>query len=123
MTTVGSTDDYIDSLDVIADIEELQEKLAGEPDKWTAREELQDELDILQAFADQGRAFDDWEYGLQFIHEDFFQDFCEEYVRDSGDIDSVPEFIVNAIDWEIVADSMREDYTEVEFDGQVYLTR
>jgi len=122
MTTVGSTDDYIDSLDVIADIEELQAELKTEFNSHR-REDIQAELDTLEAFADQGRDFDDWEYGLQFIHEDFFQDFCEEYVRDSGDIDSVPAFIVEAIDWEIVADNMREDYTEVEFDGQTYLTR
>lgn len=120
MTTVGSTDDRIDSLDVISDIEELQDELEHERNV-IRREELTQELETLEAFADQGRAFDDWPHGLLFIHEDFFTEYVEESYQDI--YGNVPDALANHIDWEGVADDWREDYSEVEFDGQTYLTR
>lgn len=65
-----------------------------------------------------------WDYGLQLIDEDDFQDYCEELVLDIGDLPKdLPSYISNNIDWEGVAEDLKVDYSEVTFRGTTYLYR
>lgn len=66
----------------------------------------------------------EWDYGLQLIDEDGFQEYCEDLVSDIGDLPKdLPSYISNNIDWSGVADDLRQDYSEVKFRGTTYLYR
>lgn len=66
----------------------------------------------------------EWECGMYFIEEDKFEDYCEQDLIDCGWISKdMPYLIRNNIDWEGIADDMRQDYSEVEFQGKNYLYR
>jgi len=135
--TVSNSDLRIDSLDVIADIAALKEewdRTLGEDhtdfailseDDWAAGlgEDGARELVALEEFAEQGAGFDDWEHGAQLIHEDDFAEFAEELVTDLGYLDTVPGWIKYHIDWEEVADELKEDYSAIDFDGVTYYIR
>lgn len=66
----------------------------------------------------------EWDYGITFIPEDEFEAYCEELVKDIGDLPkNLPSYIANNIDWEGVADDLRVDYSEVEYQEVTYLFR
>lgn len=136
MTDIRNTDEVIDSRDVIARIEELEAERDSfvigapdgtetpAPDQWAEENPDEfDELEGLQAFATQAQDYaPDWEYGATLIHEDYFTQYCEEMVKDIGDLpQDIPAYL--EIDWDATAANLKVDYTEVEFDGQTYLVR
>ena len=66
----------------------------------------------------------EWDYGLQLIDEDDFQEYCEDLVSDIGDLPTdLPSYISNNIDWEGVAEDLKVDYSEITFRGTTYLYR
>lgn len=113
-----NTDDTIDSRDIIARIEELEEAAMGQVEP-----EGGEEYAMLVAFAKEASDYaEDWQYGATLVHESYFEKYCEEMVKDCGDLpQDIPWYIV--IDWEATANNMRQDYTEVELDGETYLIR
>lgn len=67
---------------------------------------------------------DTFEDGVTLIEERDFEEYCEDFMRDCGYIPrDLPSIIENNINWSGIADDMRHDYTEVEYDGRVYLFR
>jgi len=138
---IYNTQDVIDSRDVIERIEELeaekQELLddieeADEEDAPEIKEELitwtdqyGEELEALKKLAKDGEDYaTDWIYGVGLIHEDYFTEYCEELCKDIGDIPKeLPWYIANHIDWDGVADEIKQDYTEIDFDGETYYVR
>lgn len=112
------TDDIFDSRDAlerIAELEELGERYREQPeeDEYTA-------LKALESWAEDNVS--DWTYGEQFIHADYFEEYAEQAVKDAGCIpNDFPAWIV--IDWAETADSLKEDYEEVEFRGSTYFVR
>jgi len=141
---INNTQEIIDSRDIIARIEELESELAdlteeimeelelessGEnycdiPEDYEDFWDIKDELDILRILQDQGEMYSDWDYGATLIHEDYFVEYCEELCKDIGDIPSnLPWYINNHIDWEGVAEEIKMDYTELDFDGVTYFIR
>ena len=78
------------------------------------------EIDDLENEIDNG----EWEYGTHLIDEDDFEDYCEEFVTDCGYISKdTPSLIINNIDWNGIAEDMKQDYSEVVFRGTTYLYR
>lgn len=66
----------------------------------------------------------EWDYGLQLIDEDDFQEYCEDLVSEIGDLPKdLPSYISNNIDWSGVSEDLQVDYSEVEFRGTNYLYR
>lgn len=66
---------------------------------------------------------DDFE-DTHFIEESEFTEYCKELLRDCGDLPSnLPFYIEDNINWDGVADDLRVDYAEVEYDGKTYLFR
>ena len=56
------------------------------------------------------------------IEEDDFEDYCEELVIDCGYIPKdFPSWI--EIDWEATASNMKQDYSELDYQGITYLFR
>lgn len=91
--------------------------------EFAGHEEL--ELDeLLQLEVDLGCTLESADQNsLFFIDEDYFEDYARELAYDLGAINHVEEWPACHIDWKAAADSLRYDYTEVEFQGNTYLFR
>lgn len=114
---ISNMDDQIDSRDVIARIEELQEQ-----DDRDADDEA--ELTTLTALADEASQYaSDWKYGEQLIRDSYFEEFAQELAEDCGDLKDAAKWPYTCIDWEQAARELQMDYTIVEFDGVTYWIR
>lgn len=116
---ISNSDDVIDSRDVIARIEALQENV----DDGTADEEEAAELKTLLALQDEAEGYaPDWQHGAQLIRDSYFVTAMQELCEDIGDMPKgFPSYI--EIDWEATARNLQVDYTSVEFDGVTYWVR
>ena len=144
MEPITNTQDIIDSRDIIKRVDELEEAfdtcphcgegiLAEESIKTNkcpdCEQELledgeKDELETLKSIVDQAEGYGDFEPGEGLIHEDYFTDYCQELCTDVRYLPAdLPEFIENNIDWDGVAGEIRQDYTEIDFDGVSYFMR
>ena len=85
-----------------------------EQEELDALLELESEIGSLEGCASNG---------VYFIDEDYFEDYARELAYDLGAINHVEEWPACHIDWKAAADSLRMDYTEVEFEGNNYLVR
>ena len=129
MTTPTNTDDVIDSRDVIARIEELEEECEAYNDDsdneipWGQQcPEDFAELKALQVLAEQAEGYcSDWRYGAPLIRDSYFQTYAREYAEDVCELPT--SWPTNCIDWEQAARELRMDYTGVEFDGVIYWVR
>ena len=142
MPALTNQDDVIDSRDVIARIEDLEDELrdledaaddaaddsaraaeiTAEIHAWRTGEDGQ-ELAALQALAAEAADYaDDWRHGATLISLEYWPTYAQELVEDVGDLPrNIPSYIV--IDWEATAGNLKVDYTEVDFDGVTYLVR
>ena len=138
---ISNLDDTIDSRDVIARIEELEDKfneynedmieaahVEGRkiPDPLTIEDwadlfEEGEELQELKVLAAQGEDYaPDWKYGALLIHEDYFETAMDEMLEDCGDIPrDLPSWMTITYDY----DALKMDYTTIDFDGQTYYIR
>ena len=134
---IENTEDIIDSRDVIERIAELERErddleamddieipLEERLKEWDETEEGE-ELKALKALADDAEDYaPDWTYGATLIRESYFVEYCEELVKDIGDMPKeLPSYIEDNIDWKGVAEDLKVDYTEVNFDGVTYYIR
>ena len=65
----------------------------------------------------------DWNYGATLIHESHFTDYAQQLAEDIGAIKHDAKWPNNHIDWDAAADELKEDYSEVDFDGETYYVR
>lgn len=134
--TPANSDDMIDSRDVIARIEELEEErdsfepsdapeLAGHILSWhTEYPEDAAELRALKALADEAEGYaPDWERGATLIRDSYFQEFAQQYADDIGALTCLSSWPYTCIDWERAARELQMEYTAVEFDGVTYWVR
>lgn len=81
-----------------------------------------EELRTLQALKSELEGYCDWSHGATLIRESYFTEYCEDLVKEIGDLPrELPGYL--AIDWDKTANNLRVDYTEAEFDGVTYLVR
>ena len=142
MKEITNTEDVLDVRDITARFEELEESrddfqsengledYAGKDDsaekwaEWTDEEEYNTLKDLLESLAGNG-GDEQWRgewYPLTLIREDYFVDYCEELVKDIGELPrDIPSYIV--IDWKETAENLKVDYFSVDFDGETYWTR
>jgi antirestriction protein len=117
---ISNHDDVIDSRDVIARIDELEDKLQ---DNLLDDDELA-EIDALKELAAEASGYAaDWEYGETLIHDSYFEDYTREFAEDCGFVNADASWPNNHIDWEAAARELQYDYTSVEFDGVTYWIR
>jgi len=120
MNTIDNTQDVIDSRDIIERVAELEQAVDG---KFADNNEI-DELETLTHIIDQADGYGEFEYGETLIHKSYFAEYCRELCEDVGDIPSgLPWYIENHIDWDGVAREIKQDYTEIDFDGVSYFMR
>ena len=132
----SNKDDIIDSRTVINRIEYLEDFLSDlsdenktkemydpEEDANGDRSEAVEELVSLRNLESQGESYSsDWRHGETLIHDDYFNEYAEELVKDIGDMpNEIPSYIV--IDWEATAQNIKQDYTCVTFSGETYWIR
>lgn len=125
--------EIFDSREVEERIEELEGDLADELDiedddakaaalALKCLSEEYDEYVELTKFRDEVDSRE-WSHGLTFISDGrAFVNYAQELVTDIGDLpNGIPNYIV--IDWEATAENIKQDYSEVEFQGTTYLYR
>jgi hypothetical protein len=145
MNEINNAADVIDSRDVIARIEELQDErqpLADEVEEteagddeaatqaaqaalqeWDGSEEGQ-ELRALLALQAEAEGYSDWTHGATLIRDSYFPDYARDLAEDLyGDKVRNAEWPFSHIDWEAAAEALQVDYTAVEFDGVTYWVR
>jgi len=84
------------------------------------KEENKEELDALNDLEiEVGR---EWTHGTTLIHEDDFNDYAQDCAEDMG-MDRNQPWPYSCIDWDRAVDELRQDYTEVDFQGETYLFR
>jgi hypothetical protein len=119
--------DYIDSRDVIARIEYLEEGFkddAADPDSAELDEDEKRELADLKAFAEEAEGYvSDWIYGEQLIADHNFEDYAIEMAHDIGAVDKDANWPTRHIDWEAAADELKQDFTSFELRGTTYCGR
>lgn len=92
------------------------------------REEYSDEIQHyleIKDFHDELAEYSiDFEHGETIIREDYFTNYCEDFVKDCGYLpNELPSFIENNIDWDGVAEDLAWDYTTVSYNGNDYYIR
>lgn len=139
--TIDNTEDILDSRDIIARIEELENERDDytAPNKdgyqtmigadWAAdNPEDAAELAALQALAKEAECAPDWAYGETLIRRSYFVDYTEQLINDCYELPKEMNsgqwpFRHMTIDYEAAARELEHDYTSVDFDGVEYLIR
>lgn len=119
LTLVFDTN-VVSSLDIIARIEELKEQGdLDENDFYHLNDDEKAELAALQKFENDYDHVTDWQYGADFIAEEYFTEYVKDMLNDCGTIPrDLPDYV--AIDWEKTADNLKCDYVDAEFNGVTY---
>jgi hypothetical protein len=128
MSDINNTQDIMDSRDVIARIDEIEdalpksrhEVLPGDSDEIN---DLWDELKALKTLAAEAEVSPDWQYGETLIRDTYFKEYAEELAEDCGLINSETVWPNNHIDWDAAADALKQDYMSVDFDSIEYWIR
>lgn len=118
--------------DLIARYEELEDELSdldensdnytqGQEEDTIEFTEIKDILSDLAGYGGDEQWRGDW-YPVTLIHEDYFTEYCEDLIKDIGDLPrNIPRYI--EIDWESTAENIKQDYSYIEIDGKKYYYR
>lgn len=138
MSTIDNRQDTLDSRDIIDRIAELEDTRDSLQEDYTTSEgedretskaaldafdsgEEAEELRILTALQDEARGYSpDWTHGSQLIRESFFEEAMDEMVSECYTLpDDMPYWMSLKLDY----DALKQDYTEIDFDGVTYYVR
>jgi hypothetical protein len=66
-----------------------------------------------------------WEHGIFFISDFEWKDYCKDMAIDCGYISRSKEYnpLEDCIDWDKWSDLVKNDYSEIEFEGATYYWR
>jgi len=114
------------------DTDILQDKISGvNNDIGAAEESLREwgednaeELAVLKKLNEQGDSYGaDWGYGATLIRDSYFEEYAQELAEDIGAIDRNAAWPACHIDWSQAAESLKQDYTSIDFAGVTYWVR
>ena len=83
----------------------------------------EDELKQIEEIDTIENECSEFSFGETLIDEDDFEEYCEDFVNDCYGLRDIPQLIKNNIDWAGIADDMKQDYSEIEYQGNTYLCR
>lgn len=86
-------------------------------------EDEQEELEILQALAEEGSGSPDWQHGETLIRDSYFETWAQEFAEEIGAIKKSVVWPYTFIDWERAASELQQDYMSVEFGDVTYWIR
>lgn len=93
-----------------------------EIESW--KSDFENELKQIEEIDTVENECSEFSYGETLIDEDDFEEYCQEFIEDCGYISKdMPMIISNNIDWTGIADDMKQDYSEIEYQGNTYLYR
>lgn len=125
-------DDTFDIRDVIERFEELESLKDDhelEPDGGHFSDDESTELKAIESFLDDVKGYGgdeqwrgDW-YPVTFIRDSYFITYAEELADDIGAVDNDAKWPLNHIDWESAANALKDDYSEVDIQGETYWYR
>ena len=109
-TEIGDFDELIKHIDNSEDedVEEWRDDKVYDFEHIDKINELEDEIS-------------EFPFGEILIPEDEFEDYCKGLVE--YDLDNVPEFIKNNINWSGIASDLSVGYSEIKYQGETYLYR
>lgn len=92
-----------------------------EIESW--KEDFEDELKEIEEIDDvENELGSEFEYGVTLVDVDDWEEYVEELLEEVGYIPKdFPSWI--EIDWEATANNVRQDYREVDYQGNSYLGR
>ena len=128
----GLKNDYESDLESLNDeLNEIDNKLEEIAEKENEIQECEfeynrysEELTELEALKEEIESNSDegFEYGIQLIHENYIDDYLDELLDSCGYIpNDLPHWI--KIDWQATYDNMKEDYNEIEINGNTFYVR
>jgi len=118
---IDNNQDIIDSRDIIARIEELEE-MENNKDEEMSNDE-KEELDILRKINEECKSYPNWEFGEILIRDSYFEEYTQDFALDIGAISDDTSWPSNCIDWEQAARELQMDYGLIDFDGVEYWIR
>lgn len=125
--SISTSQDLIDSRDVIARIRELERDrdAAETPEEWeTENPGDAEELKALTDLQDEADGYSDWRHGATLIRDSYFEDYARDLADDlHGRAARDASWPFDYIDWEKAADALKMDYTSVSFGGEDYWVR
>ena len=93
-----------------------------EIESW--KSDFENELKQIEEIDTIENECSEFSYGETLIDEDDFEEYWQEFIEDCGYISKdMPMIISNNIDWTGIADDMKQDYSEIEYQGNTYLYR
>ena len=115
---IENEDDYADKLEEIADKENEIQECEFEYSRYSKEfAELESLKEEIESNSDEG-----FEYGIQLIHENYIDDYLDELLDGCGYIPKdLPYWI--KIDWQATYDNMKEEYNEIELNGNTFYVR
>ena len=122
---IENEDDYADKQnDIDNKLEEIAEKeneiqeCEFEYNRYSEElAELEELKEEIESNSDEG-----FEYGIQLIHENYIDDYLDELLEACGYIPKdLPTWI--EINWRVTYDNMKEDYNEIELNGNAFYIR
>lgn len=122
---IDNTQDMIDSRDIIARIEELQDFQESE---GLMNTDALEELRVLLVVQSEAERSPDWQHGESLIRESYFTDYIEQLIDDCYEM---PKELKSGdwpwrhvtVDYEAAAEEAKQDYTDIDFDGVTFLIR
>ena len=110
--------DIDNKLEEIADKENEIQKCEFEYNRYSEElAELESLKEEIESNSDEG-----FEYGIQLIHENYIDDYLDDLLEDCGYLPKdLPYWI--KIDWRATYDNMKEDYNEIELNGNTFYVR
>ena len=110
--------DIDNKLEEIADKENEIQECELEYNRYSEElVELESLKEEIESNSDEG-----FEYGIQLIHEYYIDDYLDELLDDCGYLPKdLPYWI--EIDWQATYDNMKEDYNEIELNGNTFYVR
>ncbi len=122
---IENEDDYADKQnDIDSKLEEIADKENEIQDCEFEYNRYSEELAELESLKEEIESNSDegFEYGIQLIHESDIDDYLNEMLIDCGYLPKdLPYWI--KIDWQATYDNMKEDYNEVELNGNTFYVR
>jgi predicted nuclease with TOPRIM domain len=110
-------------------LETLREALSeAESELYDFEELYGGELEELASVVSQGEDSPDWVYGEALIHEDYFEDYIKDQISDCY---VMPEEFTSGkwpwnhmeMDWYSAAEEAKQDYSEIEINGNILYIR
>lgn len=122
---IENEDDYADKQsDIDNKLEEIADKENEIQDCEFEYNRYSEELAELESLKEEisNNSDEGFEYGIQLIHEDDIDDYLHELLIDCGYIPKdMPSWI--EIDWQATYDNMKQDYNEIELNGNTFYVR